>query len=264
MDSSGTCVLSRTVRFEVSPVHEPTQATNTHSANPMCDGIGAWFEATVRCCGTPDQRTGMVQDIHHIDALLRTQLVELLRAALITPSTSPGDVLRAFVEGLGPEALAMESINLCLNPRRSVTLHTATMHDILLTHQYQFAASHRLHNPALDQAQNEAIFGKCSRESGHGHNYWVEVDVVAPIDGCFTRNAMDTIVQQTIIDRFDHRNLDVDCEEFKAVLSTVEHITIICHNLLVDPIAKAGGTLRQVRVWESQRTWASYPAEPAP
>ncbi len=206
----------------------------------------------------------MVQDIHDIDTLVRTHLVHLLRQALTTPGTSPGNVLQTFVKHLGPEAPALESIKLCLNPRRSVTLHSATMHTILLTHQYQFAASHRLHNPALDQAQNEAAFGKCSRESGHGHNYWIEVDVVAPIDGCFTRSMMDTIVEETVIDRFDHRNLDVDCEEFQNTLSTVEHITIVCHDLLVNPIARAGGTLRQVRVWESQRTWASYPAEPAP
>ena len=260
--SAGTCALSRIVRFEVSPVHDLEQGTNNHSANPRCEAVCAWFEVVVRCLGIPNCDSGMVLDIHEIDALVRSRLPDLLRASLTAGDTSPGAVLQAFAESLTCDDPAIESITLSLNPRRSVTLRTTTMHDILLTNQYQFAASHRLYNPSLDQAKNEALFGKCCRESGHGHNYWVEVDVVAPLDGPFAQATMDAIVQQSVIDRFDHRNLNTDCAEFESVLTTVEHITIICHGLLVDPIAEAGGTLRQVRVWETQRTCASYPVEP--
>jgi 6-pyruvoyltetrahydropterin/6-carboxytetrahydropterin synthase len=204
----------------------------------------------------------MVQDIHDIDALARTRLADELRRAITTQGQSPAQAVRAFARTLTTDDPTFASITLALNPRRSVTLRPSSMNDILLTHQYQFAASHRLYNASLSQAENEALFGKCCRESGHGHNYDVEVDVIAPIDGACTRVAMDKAVQKSVIDRFDHRNLNTDCAEFKTLLPTVEHITMVCHRLLREPIADVGGTLRQVRVWETQRTWASYPAEP--
>lgn len=259
--STGTCALMRTVRFEVAPGQGPLPGSNAFSANPICAGLGAYFEVTLRAVGRPHDDTAMVQNIHVLDALVRGRLAPLLAAALASPSTDPAHVLIDFARTLGGDDPRLESIELRLNPRRTVTLRTDTMRDVLLCHRYQFAASHRLHNPQLDEETNAAVFGKCSRPSGHGHNYWLEVDVAADVDGPFNRAAMDDIVHTRIIERFDHRNLNVDCPEFADRLPTVEHITMVCHELLAEPIAEAGGTLRQVRVWETEKTWSAYPAE---
>ncbi|MCH2135808.1 MAG: 6-carboxytetrahydropterin synthase [Phycisphaerales bacterium] len=258
---AATCALKRTTRFEVAPGGVPVASTNGYSANPACEGLGAYFEATVECRGEPQSSTGMVENIYRLDTLVRAHLAPRLAAALAPHGMNAQAVLADFLNDLPSDAPCIESIELKLNPRCSVKMHTKTMQHVLLSHRWQFAASHRLHNPELDDATNESTFGKCCRPSGHGHNYWIEIDVVALIDGPFNRHIMDSIVDMTIINRFDHRNLNVDCAEFAHRMSTVENITIVCHDLLQGPIASAGGELQQVRVWETEKTWAAYPCE---
>ena len=109
------------------------------------------------------------------------------------------------------------------------------------------------------------IFPDGSAERLHGHNYRVEVAVLSPFEPADGRGFdvldMERIVHGEVIERFDHRHLNLDCVEFANVNPSVEHIARVCHELLVEPIAAAGGTLAYVTVWETDKTASTYPAQ---
>jgi len=99
-----------------------------------------------------------------------------------------------------------------------------------------FNAAHRLFVPEWDNEKNASVFGKCSNPNYHGHNYvletWVE-GKVDPITGyVFDLGVLKSIIKDTIIHKFDHRNLNLDCEEFKDLNPTAENIAVVCWNVL--------------------------------
>src|SRR3982751_4985029 len=112
------------------------------------------------------------------------------------------------------------------------------------TRRYKFAASHRLHADCLSAEANSKIFGKCNNPNGHGHNYQVDVTVRGPIDPQAGRvtdlNSLDRIVTETIIDRFDHRDLNLD-PAFSDRTTTGENVVRLIWDLLAAKIP--GGEL---------------------
>jgi len=105
-----------------------------------------------------------------------------------------------------------------------------------VTRRYEFAASHRLHTAGLSEEENRRLYGKCNHPYGHGHNYVVEVSARGPVDGA-TGRAVDTalldeMVARQVLDRFEHRNLNVEVEAFGRVVPTSENLGVeICRNL---------------------------------
>jgi 6-pyruvoyltetrahydropterin/6-carboxytetrahydropterin synthase len=77
--------------------------------------------------------------------------------------------------------------------------------------------------------------------------------------GAFGSAAMEAIVMRTVIDRFDHRHLNVDCPEFAKLNPSVENIAMVCHRLLAPELAAAGVQIDHVTVWETEKTSATYP-----
>ena len=127
----------------------------------------------------------------------------------------------------------------------------------IVKRRYEFSASHRLHLPELDDDANRELFGKCSNPHGHGHNYEVEVEVAFegdPLDGGIHR--LDEVVDAVVIDRFDHKHLNLDLEDFRDRVASVENIAARCVDLLRDPVTEiaAGARLHAVTVWETPRT----------
>lgn len=99
-----------------------------------------------------------------------------------------------------------------------------------------FNAAHRLFKKDWTDEQNLAVFGKCSHPNYHGHNYVIEVWLEGEIDP-ETGFVMDLknlkeIIQNEIIERFDHRNLNLDCPEFKDIIPTTENVAIVSWNIL--------------------------------
>ncbi len=144
------------------------------------------------------------------------------------------------------------------------------MDHVQISRQCEFAAAHRLHSPDLSAEENLSTFGKCNNPSGHGHNYRLEAVVSVPLDAsAFGFEQLRDLVQEHVIQRFDHKHLNLDTEEFARLNPSVEHIAKVCHDVLVGPVAKAGGRLKQVTVWETEKTsctyWAdsSRPGEPS-
>lgn len=125
-----------------------------------------------------------------------------------------------------------------------------------------FNAAHRLHNPSWDDAKNREVFGKCNLPHYHGHNYELIVKLTGlpdPDTGyVMDLKLLSDLVRAEVIDRFDHRNLNEDCEEFKNLNPTAEHIAIVIYDLL-RPKIDASLDL-QIRLYETERNYVEFPA----
>lgn len=128
-----------------------------------------------------------------------------------------------------------------------------------LTRRYKFAAMHRLHTGHLSEADNWKVFGKCNNPNGHGHNYVVLVTVAGPIDEQTGRaidvEALDRLVQESVVARFDHRDLNRD-PAFADKTTTGENLAILVWDLLADRIP--GARLEKVGVIETRDNYFEY------
>ncbi len=125
-----------------------------------------------------------------------------------------------------------------------------------------FNAAHRLHNPSWTDEQNRQVFGKCNSPNYHGHNYELEVKIVGAVDPetgyLIDLGVLKKIIKEQVEDRFDHKNLNLDTEEFKNLNPTAEHICYVIWNILrenLDDKYEIG-----VRLYETPRNFVEYPA----
>ncbi len=129
---------------------------------------------------------------------------------------------------------------------------------VSVTESFEFAASHRLYCPSMSEEENRALFGKCANPNGHGHNYVVEVTVRGTPHAATGRivdlQEMESIVKERVVDRFDHKHLNLDCPEFANLNPSVENITTVIWELLDRRFEPA--RLAKVRVWETPKTYA--------
>ena len=125
-----------------------------------------------------------------------------------------------------------------------------------------FNAAHRLFRPDLSAQENERLFGKCALPNYHGHNYELIVKVTGepdPITGYVVdMKWISDLVQQQVVERFDHRNLNLDTAEFKSLNPTAENIAIVIYDLLRPHIASQHDL--QIRLYETPRNFVEYPA----
>jgi 6-pyruvoyltetrahydropterin/6-carboxytetrahydropterin synthase len=124
-----------------------------------------------------------------------------------------------------------------------------------------FNAAHRLHNPAWDDAKNDAVFGKCNNPHYHGHNYDLIVQVIG-VPQADTGYVMDTkilsdLIKEKVTEKFDHKNLNEDCVEFSNLNPTAENIVIVIYNLL-RPFIDENLDLK-LRLYETERNFVEYP-----
>lgn len=128
-----------------------------------------------------------------------------------------------------------------------------------LTRRYKFSASHRLHAACLSAEENAKIFGKCNNANGHGHNYQVYVSVSGSIEPKFGRvmdvRALDRIVTEAIVNRFDHRDLNLD-PAFSDRTTTGENVARLIWDVLAAKIP--AGILRKVGLVETRDNYFEY------
>ena len=125
-----------------------------------------------------------------------------------------------------------------------------------------FNAAHRLYNEQWSEEMNKATFGKCSLPNYHGHNYEIEVKVVGQVNTA-TGFVMDIkklsdLINDLIIERFDHKNLNLDTEEFKKLNPTAENIAIVIFRILRPHINQEFDLY--IRLFETPRNFVEYPA----
>ena len=137
--------------------------------------------------------------------------------------------------------------------------------DAYLTIRTHFAAAHRLARPELSQEENEAIYGKCARPHGHGHNYLVDVTVRGPIDArtgmVCDLAALQRLVDDLVVEPFDHTFLNKDVPHFVDCVPTAENIALHIADQLSAPIRAIGAQLHKVRLQESPNNAAEVYAE---
>ncbi len=125
-----------------------------------------------------------------------------------------------------------------------------------------FNAAHRLNNPLLSVEENKAIFGKCNNNNFHGHNYELIVKIsgfVDPVTGYVVdMKLLSDIIKEEIIEKFDHKNLNLDVIEFKELNPTAENIAITIYNILKEKI----DTKYELKIvlYETARNYVEYPA----
>lgn len=124
-----------------------------------------------------------------------------------------------------------------------------------------FNAAHRLHNKNWSDEKNLKIFGKCNNPNYHGHNYDLEIKVIGYCDP-ETGYVIDTkllsdLIKDKIINRFDHKNLNIDTEEFKDLNPTAENIAFVIYNLLKPELAN--DLELRVKLYETKRNYVEYP-----
>ncbi len=125
----------------------------------------------------------------------------------------------------------------------------------------RFNAAHRLYNPNWSEGKNNEVFGLCNNPSFHGHNYELIVKVVGKVDAetgyVIDIKLLKEIIQEEIIERFDHKNLNLDTKEFKSLNPTVENIAVVIWNLLRKKLDKKYDL--QIKLYETERNFVEYP-----
>jgi len=124
----------------------------------------------------------------------------------------------------------------------------------------RFNAAHRLFNPKWDEQKNFEVFGKCSYPNYHGHNYDLIVEVKGETDPetgyVIDMKVLSSLVKAEVTERYDHRNLNLDLEEFKNFNPTAENIAVVIWNRLRSKL-EAKYEL-SIRLYETERNFVEY------
>ena len=123
-----------------------------------------------------------------------------------------------------------------------------------------FNAAHRLFRKDWSDEKNNAVFGKCNNPNFHGHNYVLEVWIEGAIDTetgyVIDLKIVKDLIKNKITDRFDHKNLNLDCKEFLNLNPTAENIAVVCWNLLRTEL-DAKYEL-SIKLWETENNLVEY------
>ena len=133
---------------------------------------------------------------------------------------------------------------------------------VKVSRKEHFNAAHRLFNPDWSSEKNQEVFGKCNNPNFHGHNYELIVSVVGEPDPetgyVYDMKKLSDLIRSHVLDRFDHKNLNLDTEYFKSRNPTAENIAIVIWNILREKIESTLDL--KVIVYETERNSVEYPA----
>ena len=131
---------------------------------------------------------------------------------------------------------------------------------IFVTRREIFSSSHRIYNPNFSENENERIFGKCSNPNGHGHNYTLEVTVAGEVDPktgyVIDLKLLKEIIIENVIQKVDHKNLNLDVDFLKGKIPTSENICVGIWNQLIDKIPS--GKLYSIKLFETENNYVEY------
>lgn len=125
-----------------------------------------------------------------------------------------------------------------------------------------FNAAHRLHNPDWSDEMNQKVFGKCNNPHYHGHNYNLTVQVIGDIDPktgyVIDMKILRDIIKANVLERFDHKNLNLQVEEFKNLNPTAENIAVVIWQILREKLDEKFDL--KVKLYETERNFVEFPA----
>jgi 6-pyruvoyltetrahydropterin/6-carboxytetrahydropterin synthase len=287
------CLITRRARFSASHRYwlpELSAAENEARFGPcsLAPGHGHNYELIV-AMGGPLDADGMVLNLSEVKHAIRAEVTAQLDFRYLNDTWPEFDLscpqamlpttealCRAIWTRLAPHlplvGLRLHEqtdlwVDLLPAPEHSATSTYASPApmEAFLSIRTHFAAAHRLARPELTQAENEAIYGKCARPNGHGHNYLLDVTVrgaIEPRTGMVCDlAALQRLVEDLVVEPFDHTFLNKDVEHFASTVPTAENIALHIADLLNGPIAGLGARLHKVRLQESPNNAAEVFAE---
>ena len=135
------------------------------------------------------------------------------------------------------------------------------MPTVTVTRLLRFNAAHRVHNPDLSDEENAALFGKCNNPHWHGHNYTLEVSVRGPVDDrtgyVIDLGKLKRLVERTVVDQVDHRNVNVEVEFMRDVNPTTENLIVAMWGQIA-PALPDGAHLVRLKLWETENNYVEY------
>ncbi len=124
-----------------------------------------------------------------------------------------------------------------------------------------FNAAHRLHNPSWTDTKNAEVFGKCNNQYFHGHNYDLIVKITGEIDPetgyVIDMKVLNDLIEKYVTSKFDHKNLNIEVEEFENINPSAEYIAVVIFNLLRPHLNNNLDIA--IRLYETERNFVEYP-----
>ena len=133
---------------------------------------------------------------------------------------------------------------------------------ITVCRKEHFNAAHRLFNPDWTEEKNERVFGKCNNPNFHGHNYELIVKLSGEPDPdtgyVYDLKKLSDLIKDNVLDKLDHKNLNLDVEEFRKLNPTAENIAVVVYNILREKIENKLDI--KIILYETERNFVEYPA----
>ena len=274
------CVITRRATFSSShrywlPELSPEQNAARFGPCSLAPGHGHNYELIVAMGGGLDAN-GMVLNLSDVKHAIREQVTaqldfrslneawpefDLSRPEGILPTTEA--LVLAIWKRLAPH-LPLMGLRLYETDKLWADVLGDSM-EAFLTIRTHFAAAHRLARPELSFEENTAIYGKCARPHGHGHSYLLDITVRGAIDPrtgmVCDLSALQSAVDELVVEPFDHTFLNKDVEHFSSTVPTAENIALHIADLLQAPVAALGASLHKIRLQESPNNAAEVFAE---
>ena len=136
------------------------------------------------------------------------------------------------------------------------------MEKVAVIRKEHFNAAHRLHNQNWSDEKNISFYGKCNNPNYHGHNYDLEVTVIGEVDQesgyLIDMKTLSDLIKAEVLDKFDHKNLNLDVEDFKDLNPTAENIIKVIYNKLRKKLEDKFEL--KIKLYETERNIVVYPA----
>lgn len=259
------CIVNRRAKFSAShrywlPELSDEENKARFGANARFPGHGHNYLLYVSIMGELD-KYGMVQNLSEVKKVIKEEVTSQLDYSYLNdtwvefqetlPTTE--NIAKVIWERLSPH-LPLVDIQLYEHSQLWVNYQGNHM-EATLTIQTHFSAAHRLALPELSFEENSEIYGKCARPNGHGHNYHLEVSVTGEMDArtgmIIDLVALQKVIDDYVVEPFDHTFLNKDIPYFAEVVPTAENIAVYIAQLLQEPIKKLGAELDKVKLIES-------------
>lgn len=259
------CTINRRAQFSAShrywlPELDEAENQQQFGACSRFPGHGHNYVLYVSLEGEIDQY-GMVQNLSHVKQVIKQQVTSQLNYSYLNDVWPEFQVTLPTTENISrilwnrlSSHLPLTNIRLFEHPQLWTDYQGKAM-EAMLTIQTHFSAAHRLALPQLTQEENAEIYGKCARPHGHGHNYQLEVTVAGEIDSrtgmLVDLEKLQKVIDDLIVEPFDHTFLNKDIPYFAEVVPTAENIALYAAQLLQQPIGELGAELDKVKLVES-------------
>ena len=133
---------------------------------------------------------------------------------------------------------------------------------VYITRKFHFSASHRLYKPGLTDEENARIFGDCSNPNGHGHNYIIEVTVSGnpnpDVGYIMDLKLLKNIVDEALIKKVDHKNLNCDVDFLKGIIPTSENLVMCFWEVIRSKIENAERKLFSIKLFETENNYVEF------